>query len=180
MKLYTKSGDDGTTGLADGSRVRKTDLRVAANGDVDETSAAIGAVRAVCEQEELHEQLGRVQSHLFTIGAELAGAREAGGMTFIDDTVISQLEAWIDQAADATPPLKNFVLPGGTPVAAALHVARCICRRAERAIVSASGPCAVRPEVLRYVNRLSDYLFAVARLSNHRDGHKETTWPEGS
>jgi len=180
MKLYTKSGDDGTTGLADGSRVRKIDLRVAAYGDLDETNAAIGMARAVCDHDELHEQLGRVQSHLFTIGAELAGTRETSGMTFIDDTTISQLEAWIDQAADETTPLKNFVLPGGTPLAVALHMARCICRRAERTVVSATVPCDVRPEILRYVNRLSDYLFAAARLSNHRSGHRETTWPVGS
>lgn len=226
MKLYTKGGDDGTTGLIGNVRVSKSDLRVAAYGEVDETNAAIGVAAAACADKETVSILRELQSDLFELGAQLAtppsattqnaahtaqvvasapaagapaaGDTPRGGRREVGATEIERLERLIDQACGQVPPLKQFILPGGTSTAAALHLARTICRRAERAVVglaehepqasagavlpsaehepeasiSAVSPCAVI-----YLNRLSDLLFALARLANHRAGMADLLWP---
>jgi cob(I)alamin adenosyltransferase len=168
MKLYTKTGDDGTTGLFGGGRVGKSSPRVEAYGTVDETNAVIGVARATGLPPELDGVLERVQEDLFTLGAELAcvpGRESKLSMTLLGADDISRLERAIDVADAACPPLKSFVLPGGSPQAAALHLARTVCRRAERATLEVKdGP--VRAEVLIYLNRLSDLLFALARHAN--------------
>ncbi|MCH7925866.1 MAG: cob(I)yrinic acid a,c-diamide adenosyltransferase [Planctomycetes bacterium] len=180
MKLYTKQGDDGTTGLSGGARVSKDDPRVCAYGDVDETNAAIGVALAICEDHEVNHWLLQIQSDLFGIGAELATPDGSGGPHDIDAASVTRMEAWIDTATDEVSPLKSFILPGGAAPAAALHAARTVCRRAERAVVDLSQRQAVRREVIRYMNRLSDFLFAVARLVNHRLGDHEQTWPSSN
>ena len=177
MKLYTKQGDDGTTGLSGGARVSKNDPRVRGYGDVDETNAAIGVALAICGDDEVNPWLLRIQSDLFSIGAELATPNGSGGLHDIDAASVTRMETWIDTATDEVSPLKSFILPGGAAAAAALHAARTVCRRAERAVVDLSQQQAVRREVIHYMNRLSDFLFAVARLVNHRLGDQEQTWP---
>lgn len=177
MKLYTKQGDDGTTGLAGGSRVPKNDPRVSAYGDIDETNAAIGVAIAICDHDDIKQWLAQIQSDLFSIGAELAAPQSSGGPHDIDGPSITRLETWIDAATDEVPPLKSFVLPGRTACAASLHVARTVSRRAERSVVGLSQQSAVRKEVIHYLNRLSDFLFAAARLVNHRHGVPEEPWP---
>ncbi|MCH8146919.1 MAG: cob(I)yrinic acid a,c-diamide adenosyltransferase [Planctomycetes bacterium] len=180
MKLYTKQGDDGTTGLSGGVRVTKNDVRVCAYGDIDETNAAIGVAIAICEDHEVNHWLVRIQSDLFSIGAELAAPKASSRPDDIDDSSVAQMETWIDTADVEVSPLKSFILPGGAAPAASLHAARTVCRRAERAIVDLSQQQAVRREVIQYVNRLSDFLFAVARLVNHRLGIHEQTWPSSN
>ena len=178
MKLYTKTGDDGTTGLFGGGRVPKASARVAAYGTVDETNAAIGVARAFPSDPGLDEVLARVQDDLFTLGAELAcvPGREARlRMALLGEADIARLEAAIDGADAAAPPLKTFVLPGGCPQAAALHVARTVCRRAERAVL-ALDDAAPRREIVVYLNRLSDLLFALARWANVLAGVPDVPW----
>jgi cob(I)alamin adenosyltransferase len=168
MKLYTKTGDDGTTGLFGGGRVPKASLRVEAYGTVDETNAVIGVARATGLAPPVDAVLERVQEDLFTLGAELAcvpGKESKLQMAFLGEADIHRLELAIDEADAACEPLKSFVLPGGSPQAAALHLARTVCRRAERATLAVDdGP--LRPDVVVYLNRLSDLLFALARWSN--------------
>jgi cob(I)alamin adenosyltransferase len=179
VKIYTKTGDSGDTGLFDGTRVAKSDPRVAAYGDVDELGAWIGQVRAGGVDADLDVMLDRMQRNLFAIGARLAdpahriAARVTKAAVESDD--ISRLEEWIDRLESDLPPLRRFILSGGTPAGAALHVARTICRRAERAMVGL-GPDAFEPELLIYVNRMSDLLFVMARSANHRAGAPELEW----
>lgn len=179
MKLYTGVGDRGSTALFDGATVPKDDPRVAVYGDVDELNAAVGLARAAGLPGDLDEMAAAVQRDLFAIGARLADPRSR-----ISDRVtkarigradVERLERWIDGVDGALPPLRSFILPGGGPPGAALHQARAVCRRAERAIVGL-GVDAVEPELLRYVNRLSDLLFALARAVNHRSGAAEVEW----
>lgn len=182
MKLYTKTGDDGTTGLFGGGRVLKASARVEAYGTVDETNAFIGVARATRLDGAVDEVLAHVQEDLFTLGAELAcvpGKEAKLPAAPIDAKDIARLEAAIDAADAACPPLANFVLPGGSPQAAALHVARTVSRRAERAVLALKdGP--VRSEVVVYLNRLSDLLFALARRSNVAAGVADVPWkPRG-
>jgi cob(I)alamin adenosyltransferase len=179
MKIYTKSGDGGETGLFGGGRVRKSEPRVEAYGEVDEANAAIGAARAALADPELDDELGRIQSELFTIGAELAsphGARARSALPSIEAAWAARLEQAMDRWETTLPELRAFVLPGGTPGAAALHLARCVCRRAERRVVSLSALAEVDPEALVYLNRLSDLLFVAARVANQRAGRTETPW----
>jgi cob(I)alamin adenosyltransferase len=176
MKLYTKRGDDGTTGLLGGPRVSKDDPRVHAYGEVDETNAAIGMVLALPGDARIAEMLRGVQSDLFVIGSELATPPDRRCTVAVSEADVTRLEGWIDEATDAVAPLRNFILPGGTPRAAALHLARAVCRRSERAVVNLSQVDAVRPLVIIYMNRLSDLLFALSRLENHRSGVAETLW----
>jgi cob(I)alamin adenosyltransferase len=168
MKLYTKTGDDGTTGLFGGGRVRKASLRVEAYGTVDETNAVIGVARATGLAPVVDAVLERVQEDLFTLGAELAcvpGRESKLRMTLLGEADIHRLELAIDEADAACEPLKTFVLPGGSAQAAGLHLARTVCRRAERATLAIDdGP--VRGDILVYLNRLSDLLFALARRAN--------------
>jgi cob(I)alamin adenosyltransferase len=168
MKLYTKTGDDGTTGLFGGGRVKKASSRVEAYGTVDETNAVIGVARASGLAPVVDAVLERVQEDLFTLGAELAcvpGRESKLHMKVLGEVDIHRLEVAIDEADAACESLKAFVLPGGSPQAAALHLARTVCRRAERATLAVDdGP--VRGDVVVYLNRLSDLLFALARRAN--------------
>ncbi len=177
MKLYTKGGDDGTTSLAGGARVSKTDLRIQAGGEVDETNAAIGVAIARCSDDELVARLRVVQDDLFVLGARLATAHRNKGEMNIDATHIDRLEHWIDTACDEAPTLRSFVLPGGSETAAALHLARVVCRRAERTAVALAQNEPVERMDLVYLNRLSDLLFAFARQANHRAGVRDIPWP---
>lgn len=178
MKLYTKTGDDGTTGLFGGGRVSKTSLRVDAYGTVDETNAVLGVARAAHLPSGIDAVLSQVQEDLFTLGAELACAPGREGkmnMRPLGEDDIRRLELAIDDADDECPPLKSFVLPGGSPQAAALHLARTVCRRAERAVLSIDD-APVRREVVIYLNRLSDLLFALARRANGIAGVDDVPW----
>lgn len=178
MKLYTKTGDDGTTGLFGGGRVPKASPRVEAYGTVDEANAAIGVARAAKLDASIDAVLARVQEDLFTLGAELAcvpGKEGKLNVPLIGEPDITRLEQAIDDADAACPALKSFVLPGGTPQAAALHVARTVSRRAERAVLSLSDAPA-RAQVLVYLNRLSDLLFALARRANVVAGVEDVPW----
>lgn len=182
MKLYTKTGDDGTTGLFGGGRVPKASPRVDAYGTVDETNAFIGMARTTRLDPAIDAVLAHVQEDLFTLGAELAcvpGKEAKLAATPLGEADITRLEAAIDAADGACPPLASFVLPGGSPQAAALHIARTVCRRAERAVLGLhDGP--VRREVVIYLNRLSDLLFALARQSNVVAGVPDVPWkPRG-
>jgi len=178
MKIYTKTGDDGTTGLFGGSRVPKASARVAAYGTVDETNAAIGAARATKLDPESDAVLAAVQVDLFTLGAELAcvPGREAQlKMQLLGEEDALRLEKAIDASEASVPPLKYFVLPGGSPQAAALHVARCVCRRAEREVLSIDDG-KPRAELVIYLNRLSDLLFSLARRANAVQGVDDVPW----
>ena len=171
-KIYTRTGDDGTTGLGDGTRVAKDSARVAAYGTVDELNSAIGIVVAQDIPEELRELLTEVQHELFDLGGELC----IPGSAAIHDADIARLERRLDAHNDALPPLKDFILPGGGAAAASCHLARTICRRAERDTVTLSHHDAVRPEAIRYLNRLSDLLFVLARVLARASGHGEVLW----
>ncbi len=178
MKIYTKTGDDGTTGLFGGGRVKKASARVEAYGTVDELNATIGLARATHLEEETEEILGQTQVDLFIIGAELAcvpGHEAKLGMALIGDADAERLEKAIDMATDALPPLKSFVLPGGSAQAAALHLSRTVCRRAERNVLALDDAPARAPIVI-YLNRLSDLLFVLARRANAAAGAKDVPW----
>jgi cob(I)alamin adenosyltransferase len=182
MKIYTKSGDGGETGLFGGARVKKSDARVAAYGDVDELAAALGLACAALTDRELAEVVERIQIDLFSVGAELATPHEArahAALTGVDPSWAGRLEATIDRWDAELPELRRFVVPGGTPAAAALHLARATCRRAERAVVALAAEVEVDAAVLVYLNRLSDLLFVAARLANKRAGRAETLWEPG-
>jgi cob(I)alamin adenosyltransferase len=179
VKIYTKTGDGGDTGLFGGPRVRKDDARVEAYGDVDELNAAVGAARALVEDPEIDRQLARIQEELFCVGAELAtphDARAHSAIPPVDAAWIERLEAAMDAWEGELAPLTRFVLPGGTRTAAALHLARTVCRRAERRVVSVAAEVEVDAHVLAYLNRLSDFLFVAARLANHRAHREEPQW----
>jgi cob(I)alamin adenosyltransferase len=172
-KIYTRTGDDGTTGLANGERVDKSDARVAAFGDVDETNSAIGLLLAEPDlSPAIRTPLVRVQHDLFEVGAELS----LPGYLKIGTEHVAQLEHDLDALNDELPPLKEFVLPGGSRSAALCHLARTICRRAERSAWGASKVTALNPELLRYLNRLSDLLFVMARWLARQNGGRETLW----
>jgi cob(I)alamin adenosyltransferase len=179
VKIYTRTGDSGDTALFDGTRVPKSDGRVGAYGELDELNAWIGFVVANVTDLDLQAQLQQIQRDLFAIGARLADPshRIADRVTkaAISPEDITRLESWIDAAEAGLQPLRRFILAGGTPAGAALHIARTICRRAERAMV-ALGEGAFEPELLQYVNRLSDLLFTMARSVNHRAGVPEMPW----
>ncbi len=182
VKIYTKTGDGGETGLFGGPRVRKSDERVEAYGEVDELNAAVGAARAALEDAELDAELARIQAELFCVGAELAtphDARARSALPAVDAAWTERLERAIDRWDAELPLLHHFVLPGGTRAAAALHLARCVCRRAERRVVALAAHAPVEAAVLPYLNRLSDLLFVAARLANHRGGRAETLWDPG-
>ena len=179
VKIYTRTGDSGDTGLFDGTRVPKNDSRVAAYGDVDELNAWLGLVRTSLTNDRLGPMLEQIQRDLFALGARLADPAHkiAGRVTkaAISPDDIARLEAWIDQLESELPPLRRFILAGGSPGGAALHVARTVCRRAERGIV-ALGHDAVEPDVLVYINRLSDLLFVMGRSANRQSGAPEIEW----
>jgi cob(I)alamin adenosyltransferase len=182
MKIYTKTGDRGETSLVGGARVSKSDARVAAYGEVDEANAAIGVARTAAPADFADALLGAVQRDLFAIGAALATPEpkrlkeRQREKSVIPAERIVALERAIDEADGELPRLQKFVLPSGTPKAAALHLARTVCRRAERAVVGLAREADVPGEVLVYLNRLSDLLFTLARLANHRAGVPDVTW----
>jgi cob(I)alamin adenosyltransferase len=179
MKIYTKTGDAGETGLFAGPRVRKDDARMEAFGTVDELNAALGLARCEPLPVEVENLLGRVQSELFSVGAELATPEpQKHGTELIGDGEVTALEQAIDELEATLPPLRNFVLPAGVRASALLHVARGVCRRAERRVVTlANTPgVSVSNRMVRYLNRLGDYLFVAARYVNHQAGGKETPW----
>ncbi len=170
MKIYTRTGDKGETGLFGGARVSKADPRVAAYGDVDELNSVIGVARTENLDATVDGLLARVQTELFDLGAELATVPEKAESVdtpSIEEDEISRLETAIDRFEADLKPLKTFVLPGGSRAAAQLHVARCVCRRAERSLVALASRSPVREETIRYLNRLSDLLFTLARHANH-------------
>jgi len=178
VKIYTRTGDAGETSLFDGTRARKDDARVDAYGEVDELNAWLGFVRASPLDPTLDEEILALQRDLFALGAQLADPsdRLAPRVTkaVIDDAHIVRLEELIDRLEEELPPLRRFILAGGTSAGAALHGARTVCRRADRRIVALDPP--IDPILLRYVNRLSDLLFVLARVINHRAGVTETEW----
>ncbi len=179
MKIYTKTGDLGETSLLGGARVPKDHLRVAAYGDVDETNAAIGAVRALAEA-PLEALLFSIQKDLFAIGAQLADpthkVASKRAKAAVTAAHVRRLEKAIDAREAKLPPLRSFVLPGGTPSAALLHQARTVCRRAERSVVTLAREADVDPKIIVYLNRLSDLLFVLARSENCRAGLAEDRW----
>jgi len=171
-KIYTKTGDDGTTGLGDGTRVAKDSLRVAAYGTVDELNSAVGIVLAQDIAAPVRETLTQVQHELFDLGGELC----IPGMAMIHDADVERLETTLDGFNADLPPLKDFILPGGGMAAACCHLARTVCRRAERDVVALSRTQTVRAEAIRYLNRLSDLLFVLARVLARASGHGEVLW----
>lgn len=182
-KIYTRQGDTGETGLFGSGRVSKDDQRVVAYGSVDELSAYIGwAVAGGCG-EDLAQRLQSIQNMLFNIGADLAtphGTKFRERLTrLVETNDVKELETWIDQATERTPELRAFVLPGGSEGAARLHIARCACRSAEREVVTLAKNEEIRGEIIAYLNRLSDLLFAAARLLNHQTGIEDVVWKQG-
>ena len=181
LKIYTRTGDEGSTGLFGGGRVGKDHPRVEAYGDVDELNAAVGLARAIELMPRIDEVLLPVQRDLFSIGALLA-TPDADKMqqqlekARIDASRIAELEHAIDRGESELEPLRAFILPGGTPKSAALHVARTVCRRAERRVIHLQRDVAVPQLAVVYLNRLSDLLFVLARVANRRAGAGEVTW----
>ena len=179
-RIYTRTGDQGDTRLGDMSLVRKDNLRVAAYGEVDELNAVLGVVRLQELPEGWDERLGQVQNDLFDLGADLAVPMTAEGshLRIAAERVIG-LETWCDEVNDTLGPLDSFVLPGGTAAAAHLHVARTVCRRAERAVVMLADHEEIGVNVIAYLNRLSDLFFILARGSNHAVGRPDVLWVPG-
>ncbi len=179
MKIYTKTGDDGTTGLADGTRVSKGEARLEAYGTVDELNAWMGMLACAAVDPDIKSLLMSIQEKLFVIGSRLAaGERElpATGKLLLGDEAIAELEKAIDAFTALLPPLRHFILPGGDPEACRCHVARTVCRRAERRIVALASGKPADPSVVKYINRLSDFLFVYSRKINHDRGIIETRW----
>jgi cob(I)alamin adenosyltransferase len=171
-KIYTRTGDDGTTGLGDGTRVAKDSPRVAAYGTVDELNSVIGMVLAQDIAAPIRETLTQIQHDLFDLGGELC----IPGMAMIADADIDRLESTLDSFNADLPALKDFILPGGGMAASCCHLARTVCRRAERETVSLARESSVRPEAVRYLNRLSDLLFVIARVLARASGSGEVLW----
>lgn len=177
MKIYTRTGDDGMTGLLGGGRVAKDDLRIAAFGTVDELNAALGVCRAAKLPDTIDHVLARLQHELFALGAELASpGGPPRGANLLDDAVIQRLEQSIDQFEATLTPLTTFILPGGSTAGAALHAARCVCRRAEREMVALTHISTVRPTAIQFMNRVSDLLFVLARAANSAAGVGDVPW----
>lgn len=180
-RIYTRTGDSGTTGLFGGGRVRKDSTRVDAYGEVDELNACVGVALSSTEDEWMCTRLSRVQNDLFAIGAHLATPvtsedRPRPSLPALPDDRIAEFEQWMDEASAQLAPLRSFILPGGTPAAALLHHARTVCRRAERRVVALAASDDVTPGIIVYLNRLSDFLFVAARFANARAGVTDTPW----
>lgn len=176
MKIYTRTGDSGQTGLWGGQRVDKNSVRVAAYGDVDELNAILGVVRAADIEPSLDSLLQRVQNELFVLGTDLATPGELSRIDRLSDNTIAQLEQDIDGFENELEPLRQFILPGGTFAAAQLHMARTVCRRAERSVVTLAQSEHVNPITLSYLNRLSDWFFVLARVVNAHAGIQDVPW----
>jgi len=185
LKIYTRTGDQGDTALFGGGRVRKSHPRVDAYGTVDELNAFVGSAISAVRDPDIRARLERVQHDLFTLGATLATpplpeGRRSPSVPDLPSPRIEEMERWMDEAEEELEPLREFILPGGGPGAAALHVARTVCRRAERAVVALGEEAPVDDDVVRYLNRLSDLLFVFARLENARSGTPDVTWRKQS
>ncbi len=176
MKIYTKTGDGGETGLIGGSRVAKDHARVACYGEVDELNAAIGLAVVACDQPEWRACLEQIQDDLFVLGTELATPDGEKQMLALNEDSVPRLEAQLDALMAEVEPLKNFVLPGGSELAARFHLARTVCRRAEREVVNLASQSDVSKTAIIYLNRLSDLLFAYALGANHRSGVANVLW----
>lgn len=176
-KIYTRTGDDGSTGLGDGSRARKDSIRVEAYGTVDEANAQIGVLRAsLAANHDAQVMLEHIQHDLFDVGGELC----IPGYELVTAAYVERLESAIDAVNAELPALKDFILPGGSPAAAAAHVARTVSRRAERRTLSLADAEAVNPQAIKYLNRLSDYFFVLARQLARADGGNEVLWRKRS
>ncbi|CAG4889396.1 cob(I)yrinic acid a,c-diamide adenosyltransferase [Paraburkholderia gardini] len=171
-KIATRTGDDGTTGLGDGSRVRKDGARIAAIGDVDELNSNLGVLLCEALPDDVRQALVAIQHDLFDLGGELC----IPGHTMIADAQLAQLDAWLAQYNATLPPLKEFILPGGSRAAAVAHVCRTVCRRAERSIVALGQIETVNAAPRQYMNRLSDLLFVLARVLNRAEGGTDVLW----
>jgi cob(I)alamin adenosyltransferase len=183
-RIYTRTGDDGTTGLVGGERVKKTSLRVCAYGDIDELNCHIGVCVTILADgsiQALHEKLITIQNELFDIGSELATPPGEAwpGLPQTTSLHVERLEKWIDELNSGLPELKSFVLPGGSPLNAHLHLARAVCRRAERAVLVLADTDPVSADILHYLNRLSDLLFVMSRSAAHAAGAQEYLWVPG-
>jgi cob(I)alamin adenosyltransferase len=182
LRIYTRTGDQGETGLFGGQRVLKNHPRVHAYGEVDELNAVLGVCVAHCGDRELRPLLERLQAELFVAGSDLATPLDEGEtvgrkqVQRVSEGMVAGLEDLIDRWEEGVPALKQFILPGGSMLAAHLHLARTVCRRAERAVLTAAGRESLNPEVIVYLNRLSDLLFTLARAANHLAGARETPW----
>lgn len=176
-KIYTRTGDSGDTGLGDGRRVSKTDPRIAAIGAVDECNAALGVARLAADAQS-DSMLARIQNDLFDLGADLS-APDGESRLRVAPEQVARLEAEMDAMNATLAPLTSFVLPGGTALAAHLHLARAIARRAERTMVALAAAQSVTPAALHYINRLSDHLFVLARAANHAGGAGDVLWVPG-
>lgn len=179
MKIYTKTGDAGETGLFGGARVSKASPRVDAYGQVDELNSIIGWTRVAVSDAGIDSLLNRIQNELFEVGAELGSTedrKQKSAIPLIAEEHVHALEHAIDQYEQGPPPLTTFVLPGGSEAAARFHLARCICRRAERTLVALAAEESLRGELFRYLNRLSDLFFVLARYSNHQAGVRDIPW----
>jgi cob(I)alamin adenosyltransferase len=184
MKIYTKTGDDGTTCLYGGKRVSKNNIRVQTYGEVDELNSYIGLIRSHNSYKEIDEQLQSIQNSLLNLGAELATPKDQ--MFFLKEKMkiscltsnqeIVLLEKWMDKMSEKLTPLKHFILPTGNIIASTTHVARTVCRRAERSIISLNEIEEVRPHLQKYLNRLSDYLFVLARYFGYLENKRESFW----
>jgi cob(I)alamin adenosyltransferase len=171
-KIFTRTGDKGTTGLGDGSRVAKDDARIEAIGAVDELNSLLGLLLTHDLPEPLRDDLTRIQHELFDLGGELC----IPGHTLIKAEAVARLEKRIELLNEDLPPLKEFILPGGSPAAAACHIARAVCRRAERRVVTLARQATLNEHLQIYLNRLSDLLFVIARILARRDGQDEKQW----
>ena len=181
MKIYTKTGDGGDTSLFGGGRVRKSDIRVDAYGTVDELNSFVGVAVVEVVDASIQKGLLAIQHDLFALGSHLAtpggdGVRPTPDTPELPTGRIEEMERWMDAAETELPPLREFILPGGSPGAAALHVCRAVCRRTERVVVELEGKASVHEGVLTYLNRLSDLFFVWARLENFRTGRQDVLW----
>jgi cob(I)alamin adenosyltransferase len=175
MKVYTRTGDDGTTSLFSGKRVPKHHLRIKSYGTIDELNSWVGMIRDQADK-ATQEELIVIQNNLMTIGSQLANDKDELSIIKIDNSHVSDLENSIDRITEKLPPLKNFVIPGGHPLISNTHLARCVCRRAERYITELKELTVVESEIMFYINRLSDYFFTLARKFSHDLGVKEIKW----
>ncbi|MCG3179224.1 MAG: Cob(I)yrinic acid a,c-diamide adenosyltransferase [Phycisphaerae bacterium] len=180
MKLYTRTGDDGTTGLFGGQRVAKNAPRIEAYGTVDELNSVVGLARSACGDARMGEMLTAIQNELFVVGGDLAtpGDTEARGqiVPILTAESTARLEGWIDELCEPLPPMKHFILPGGCELASRLHVARTLCRRAERVILTLGMCEPINENIIPWVNRLGDLLFAAARRANQLAGVEDVPW----
>jgi len=180
VKIYTRKGDGGETGLFDGTRVPKSDPRVDAYGDVDELNSVLGAARAFAQEGEVKALLEGIQKDLLAVGAQLADPKydpaRRKEKTRISEERITEFERMMDRCETDLPPLKGFILPCGTAGGAFLHLARTVCRRAERKVVGVSRNVPIPPIAVKYLNRLSDLLFVLARVENKRGGEEQVDW----